>query len=267
MTFQGSIYRLPGGVTDVAIERLDPSTGAGLNTLGSQLASVGWAHASTARDDFVEVFDLQTLERVAGPIAIGDVVAASAFQGRVVGLGRDATIRLYGPAGDELSALQTTVDRPDQFDVTDGAEPMLLVMADQEIVAYSLAGDQISQAWRTGPVQVNEITDVGEHTYAVVQAVVAAGPNGGPVRVVDTITGEAVAEPSGGNWVRLGRDGFVVEITDDEGVRVAMEAYGYDGVQRWRYDLAREQQGVFLVDGAMVVVASDPSTKRRPSPT
>jgi hypothetical protein len=75
VTFQGSIYRLPGGVTDVAIERIDPRTGLGLNALGSQLASVGWAHASTARDDAVEVFDLQTLERVAGPIAIGDVVA------------------------------------------------------------------------------------------------------------------------------------------------------------------------------------------------
>ena len=95
-------------------------------------------------------------------------------------------IRLYGSTGDELSSLQTTVDRPEQFDVTNGAEPMLLVMADQEIVAYSLAGDRIAQVWRTGPVQVNEITDVGEHTYAVVQAVVAAGPNGGPVRVVDT---------------------------------------------------------------------------------
>ncbi len=257
VTFQGSIYRIPAGVTDVAIERLDPRTGSGLNSLGSQLASVGWAHASTAGDEFVEVFDLQTLDRVAGPIAIGDVVAASAFEGRVVGLGRDATIRLYGSAGDELSALQTTVDRPDQFDVTDGAEPTLLVLADQEIVAYSLTGDRITQVWRTGPVQVNEITDVGDHTYAVVQAVVAAGPNGGPVRVVDTVTGEAVAEPKDGNWVQLGRDGFVVEITDDEGLRVAMEAYGYDGVQRWRYDLDREQQGLFLVDGAMVVVASD----------
>jgi PQQ-like domain len=257
VTFQGSIYRLPGGITNVAIERLDPRTGEGLNALGPQLASVGWAHASTARDDSVEVFDLRTLDRVAGPIAIGDVVAASAFEGRVVGLGRDATIRLYGSTGDELSSLQTTVDRPEQFDVTDGEEPMLLVMADQEIVAYALAGDRISQVWRTGPVQVNEITDVGEHTYAVVQAVVAAGPNGGPVRVVDTLTGEAVAEPTGGNWVQLGRDGFVVEIIDDEGLRVAMEAYGYDGVQRWRYDLQREQQGLFLVDGAMVLVASD----------
>jgi hypothetical protein len=259
VTFQGSIYRLPGGITNVAIERLDPRTGEGLNALGPQLASVGWAHASTARDDSVEVFDLQTLDRVAGPIAIGDVVAASAFEGRVVGLGRDATIRLYGSTGDELSSLQTTVDRPEQFDVTDGEEPMLLVMAGQEIVAYALAGDRISQVWRTGPVQVNEITDVGEHTYAVVQAVVAAGPNGGPVRVVDTLTGEAVAEPTGGNWVQLGRDGFVVEIIDDEGLRVAMEAYGYDGVQRWRYDLQREQQGLFLVDGAMVLVASDPA--------
>ena len=82
-------------------------------------------------------------------------------------------------------------------------EPMLLVMADQEIVGYSLTGDRIAQVWRTGPVQVNEITDVGDHTYAVVQTVVAAGPNGGPVRVVDTVTGEAVAEPIGGNWVRL----------------------------------------------------------------
>ncbi len=71
------------------------------------------------------------------------------------------------------------------------------------------------------------------------------------------MTGEAVAEPVGGNWVRLGRDGFVVEITDDTGVREAIEAYGYDGIQRWRFDLAREQQDLFLVDGAMVVVASD----------
>jgi hypothetical protein len=257
VTFQGSIYRLPAGITDVAIERLDPRTGAGLNALATQLASVGWAHASTAHDDFVEVFDLQTLDRVAGPIAIGQVVAASAFEGRVVGLGPDATIRLYGSTGDELSSLQTTVDRPEQFDVANGAEPMLLVMADQEIVGYSLAGDRIEQVWRTGPVQVNEITDVGEHTYAVVQAVVAAGPNGGPVRVVDTVTGEAVAEPTDGNWVQLGRNGFVVEINDDEGLRVAIEAYGYDGVRRWRYDLDRAQQGLFLVDGAMVLVASD----------
>ena len=120
---------------------------------------------------------------------------------------------------------------------------MLLVVANQEIVAYSLSGDRITQVWRTGPVQVNEITDVGEHTYAVVQTVVAAGPNGGPVRVVDTVTGEAVAEPVGGNWVRLGRDGFVVEITDDTGVREAIEAYGYDGVQRWRFDLAPRAAG------------------------
>ncbi len=112
------------------------------------------------------------------------------------------TIRLYGSTGDELSSLQITVDRPEQFDVTNGAEPMLLVMADQEIVGYSLAGDRIAQVWRTGPVQVNEITDVGEHTYAVVQTVVAAGPNGGPVRVVDTATGDAVAEPRGGSWVQ-----------------------------------------------------------------
>ena len=69
------------------------------------------------------------------------------------------------------------------------------------------------------------------------------------------MTGDAVAAPRGGSSVRLGRDGFVVEITDAEGVREAIEAYGYDGVQRWRFDLAREQQGVFLVDGAMIVVA------------
>ena len=100
------------------IERLDPRTGEGLNALGSELSSVGWAHAATVRDDFVEVFDLQTLERVGGPIAIGDVVAASAFDDRVVGLGRDAMIRLYGSTGDELSSLQITVDRPEQFDVT-----------------------------------------------------------------------------------------------------------------------------------------------------
>ena len=262
VAFQGSIYRLPGGVTDVAIERLDPRTGDGLNALASQLSSVGWAHAATVRDDFVEVFDLQSLERVAGPIAIGDVAAASAVDGRVVGLGRDATIRLYAATGDELSSLQITVDRPEQFDVTSSSEPMLLVMADQEIVGYSLAGDRISQVWRAGPVQVTEITDVGDHTYAVVQTVVAAGPNGGPVRVVDTTTGDAVAEPRGGSWVRLGRDGFVVEITDDQGVREAIEAYGYDGDQRWRYDLSREQQGVFLVDGAMVIVASDTATQK-----
>ena len=192
-------------------------TGDGLNALASQLSQRGLVARSTVHDDFVEVFDLQTLDRVGGPIAIGDVVAASAFDDRVVGLGPDAMIRLYGSTGDELSSLQTTVDRPEQFDVTNGAEPMLLVMADQEIVGYSLAGDRIAQVWRTGPVQVNEITDVGEHTYAVVQTVVAAGPNGGPVRVVDTATGDAVAEPRGGSWVSLGRDGFVVEITDDAG--------------------------------------------------
>ncbi len=262
VAFQGSIYRLPGGITDVALERLDPRTGEGLNALTSQLSSVGWSHASTVRDDFVEVFDLQTLERVGGPIAIGDVVAASAFDDRVVGLGRDAMIRLYGSTGDELSSLQTTVDRPEQFDVTNGPEPMLLVMADQEIAGYSLTGDRIAQVWRTGPVQVNEITDVGEHTYAVVQTVVAAGPNGGPVRVLDAATGDAVAEPRGGSWVRLGRDGFVVEITDDTGVREAIEGYGYDGDQRWRFDLARDQQGIFLVDGGMVVVASDEVTQK-----
>lgn len=262
VAFQGSIYRLPGGGTDVAIERLDPRTGEGLNALASQLSSVGWAHVATVRDDFVEVFDLQTLDRVAGPIAIGDVAAASAFDGRVVGLGRDATIRLYGSTGDELSSLQISVDRPDQFDVTNTFEPMLLVIDDNEIVGYSLAGDRISRVWGTGPVQVNEITDVGEHTYAVVQTVVAAGPNGGPVRVVDAATGEAVAEPRGGSWVRLGRDGFVVEITDDEGVREAIEAYGYDGDQRWRFELSRAQQGVFLVDGAMVIVASDGATQK-----
>ena len=262
VAFQGSIYRLPGGVTDVAIQRLDPRTGEGLNALASELSSVGWSHAATVRDDFVEVFDLQTLERVGGPIAIGDVVAASAFGDRVVGLGRDAMIRLYGSTGDELSSLQITVDRPEQFDVTNSADPMLLVMADQQIVGYSLAGDRIAQVWRTGPVQVNEITDVGENTYAVVQTVVAAGPNGGPVRVVDTATGDAVAEPSGGSWVRLGRDGFVVEITDDQGVRQAVEGYGYDGDQRWRFDLARDQQGVFLVDGGVVLVASDTTTQK-----
>ena len=98
-------------------------------------------------------------------------------------------IRLYGSTGDELSSLQITVDQPEQFDVTDSSEPMLLVMGDREIVGYSLSGDRIAQVWRTGPVQVNEITDVGEHTYAVVQTVVAAGPNGGPVRVVDTADG------------------------------------------------------------------------------
>jgi hypothetical protein len=261
VTFQGSIYRLPGGLSGVTIERIDPRNGLGLNALGPQLASVGWAHASTAQNDSVEVFDLQTLERVAGPIAIGDVAAASAFDGHVIGLGRDATIRLYGAAGDQLSSLQTTVDRPDQFDVTNTSEPVLLVMAEQEITGYSLADDRITQVWRTGPVQVYEISDVGDHTYAVVQAVVAAGPHGGPVRVVDAMTGVTVAEPRGGSSVRLGRDGFVVEIIDDEGVRLAIEAYGYDGVQRWRFDLARDQQDLFLVDGAVVVVASDQNTQ------
>jgi hypothetical protein len=177
--------------------------------------------------------------------------------GRVIGLGRDATIRLYGSTGNELSSLQTSTDQPDLFDITHTSDPMLLVMADREIVGYSLTGDQISQVWRTGSVQVNEITDVGDHTYAVVQAVVATGPNGGPVRVVDAATGDAVAEPSGGSRVQLGDDGFVVEITDDEGAREAIEAYGYDGERRWRFDLARDQQDLFLVDGAMVVVASD----------
>jgi hypothetical protein len=262
VAFQGSVYRQPAGISDVVVERLDPETGDGLNAVTSPFSSVGWSHVSTVRDDFVEVFDLQTLERVGGPIGIGDVVAASAFDDRVVGLGRDATIRLYESTGDELSSLQTTVDRTGQFDVTDGPEPMLLVTADQEITAYSLTGDRIAQAWRTGPVQVNEITDVGEHTYAVVQTVVAAGPNGGPVRVLDTATGDAVAEPRGGSWVRLGRDGFVVEITDDTGVREAIEGYGYDGDQRWRFDLARDQQGIFLVDGGMVVVASDEVTQK-----
>jgi hypothetical protein len=179
----------------------------------------------------------------------------------VIGLGRDATIRLYGSAGDQLSSLQTTVDRPVQFDVTDTSEPMLLVMADREIVGYSLADDRITQGWRSGPVEVYEITDVGEHTYAVVQTVVAAGPHGGPVRVVDAMTGESVAVPRGGGSVRLGRDGFVVEIIDDDGVRQSIEAYGYDGVQRWHFDLARDQQDMFLVDGAMVVVASDQNTR------
>jgi hypothetical protein len=135
-------------------------------------------------------------------------------------------------------------------------------MDDREITGYSLNGDRIAQIWKAGPVQVNEITEVGDQTYAVVQTVVAAGPNGGPVRVVDAATGVAVAEPSGGNGVRLGRDGFVVEITDDDGVRQAIEAYGYDGDQRWRFDLASEQQGLFLVDGAVVLVASDAAAQK-----
>ena len=43
VAFQGSIYRLPDGVTDVAIQRLDPQTGEGLNAVSSQLwrASAG----------------------------------------------------------------------------------------------------------------------------------------------------------------------------------------------------------------------------------
>ena len=262
VAFQGSIYRIPVGVTDVAIERLDPHTGDGLNAVASDLSSVGWAHVATVRDDVVEVFDLQTLARVGGPIEIGSVAAATAFDGRVVGLGRDATIRMYGSAGDELASLRITVDRPDQFDIAFTPEPVLLVMDDREITGYSLNGDRIAQIWTTAPVQVNEITEVGDHTYAVVQTVVAAGPNGGPVRVVDTATGIAVAEPSGGNGVRLGRNGFVVEIIDDDGVRQAIEAYGYDGEQRWRFDLAREQQGMFLVDGAVVLVASDTAAQK-----
>jgi hypothetical protein len=261
VTFQGSIYRVGNGATDVVIQRLDPRTGDGLNALGPELSSVGWAHAATVRDDVVEIFDVHTLERVGGPVEIGDVVAASASGGRVVGLGRDATIRLYGTTGEEISSLQIASGEPDQFDIATTPEPMLVVMADREIVGYSLAGDRIAQVWRTGPVQVNEITAVGDHTYAVVQAVVAAGPNGGPVRVVDAATGNAVAEPAGGSWVRLGRDGFVVEITDDEGVREAIEAYGYDGARRWRFELARDQQDLFLVEGAIVVVASDPATQ------
>ena len=105
-------------------------------------------------------------------------------------------IRLYGSTGDELSSLQITVDRPEHVRRHEhGLNRCCSSMADQEIVGYSLTGDRIAQVWRTGPVQVNEITDVGEHTYAVVQTVVAAGPNGGPVRVVDAATGEAVAEP------------------------------------------------------------------------
>ncbi len=180
VVFQGSIYRIPAGITDVAIERLDPRTGEGLNALASQFTSVGWAHVATVRDDFVEVFDLQSLERVGGPIAIDDIVAASAFGDRVVGLGTDAMIRLYGSTGDQLSSLQITVDRPQLFDITNGPDPLLLVVANQEIVAYSLSGDRITQVWRTGPVQVNEITDVGERTYAVVQTVVAAGPERRP---------------------------------------------------------------------------------------
>jgi outer membrane protein assembly factor BamB len=262
VAFQGSIYRIPAGVTDVAIERLDPHTGDGLNVVASDLSSVGWAHVATVRDDVVEVFDLQTLARVGGPIEIGSVAAATAFDGRVVGLGRDATIRMYGSAGDELASLRITVDRPDQFDIAFTPEPVLLVMDDREITGYSLNGDRIAQIWKAGPVQVNEITEVGDQTYAVVQTVVAAGPNGGPVRVVDAATGVAVAEPSGGNWVRLGRDGFVVEITDDDGVRQAVEAYGYDGDRRWRFELAREQQGLFLVDGAVVLVASDAAAQK-----
>ena len=191
---QGSIYRRPGGVTDVAIERLDPRTGDGLTrSLLSCRALAGRTLHGPRR--LRRGLRPAVLERVAGPIAIGDVAAASAVNGRVVGLGRDATIRLYAPTGDELSSLQITVDRPEQFDVTSGSEPMLLVMADQEIVGYSLAGDRISQVWRTGPVQVNEITDVGDHTYAVVQTVVAA-VDGGPVRVVDTRTG-AWPRPAG----------------------------------------------------------------------
>ncbi len=81
----------PGGCHRRRDRAPRPARPARVSTpLASQLSSVGWSHASTVRDDFVEVFDLQTLERVGGPIAIGDVVAASAFGDRVVGLGRDA---------------------------------------------------------------------------------------------------------------------------------------------------------------------------------
>ncbi len=257
VAFQGSIYQIPAGAADGAVERLDARTGEGLNAVASRFSSAGWSHVSTVKDGLVGVFDLPTLERVAGPVAIDDVAAASVIDGRVVVLGNDATIRLYTSSGEMLSTLQTSIDQPDLFDVTDAADPMLLVVADGELVGYSLTGDEFSQVWRSGPVQVYEITDVGENTYAVVQPVVAAGPNGGPVRVIDTTTGDAVAEPSEGSSILLGNDGFVVEITDDEGGREAIEGYGYDGKQRWRFDLAREQQDLFLVDGAMVVVASD----------
>jgi hypothetical protein len=255
--FAGSLYRLAVGDTDLVVERLDPRSGAVLTALGLEILSSGWSHVATTRDEFVEVFDLETLERVAGPVSGRDVVAASAVDGRVVGLGDDGTVRVYSSTGVEVASLQISIEQPDVFDVTNTPEPVLLVLADSEIVGYSLTDDRVAQVWRSGPVQVNEVTDVGDHTYAVVQTVAAAGPNGGPVRVIDAATGDTVAQPSGGSRVQLGDDGFVVEITDDEGVRVAIEAYGYDGERRWRFDLTVDQQDLFLVDGAMVVVASD----------
>jgi hypothetical protein len=255
--FLGGIYRLPLGDTDLVVERLDPRTGAAINAVGSELLSSGWAHVATTRDGLVEVFDLQTLERVAGPVADGDMIAASVADGRVVGLGHDATVRIYGSTGDEQSSLQISIDQPDLFDVTNTSEPVLLVAADAAIVGYSLTGDRISEVWRMGPVVLNEITEVGDRTYIVMQTVAAAGANDAGVRIVDAATGDEVAQHSRESSVQLGNDGFVVGITDDDGEREAIEAYGYDGERRWQFDLAVDQQDLFLVDGAMVVVASD----------
>jgi hypothetical protein len=255
--FLGGMYRLPLGDTDVVVERLDPRTGAAIDAVGSELLSSGWAHVATTRDGLVEVFDLQTFERVAGPVADGDMIAASVADGRVVGLGRDATVRVYGSTGDEQASLQISIDQPDLFDVTNTPEPVLLVAADSEIVGYSLTSDRISEVWRMGPVVLDEITEVGDRTYVVVHTVAAAGATDAGMRMVDAATGEEVAQHSRESSVQLGNDGFVVGITDDDGAPGAIEAYGYDGERRWRFDLAVDQQDMFLVDGAMVVVASD----------
>ncbi len=76
------------------------------------------------------------------------------------------------------------------------------------------------------------------------------------------MTGEAVAPPSGGSSVRLGRDGFVVEITDDEGVREASRPTGTTACDGGGSTSPASSKGVFLVDGAMVVVASDQTTQK-----
>jgi hypothetical protein len=205
----------------------------------------------------VEVFDLQTLERVAGPVAGGDMIAASVAGGRVVGLDPDATVRVFGSTGDEESSLQISIDQPDLFDVTNTSEPVLLVAADGAIVGYSLTGDRISELWRMGPVVLDEIAEVGDRTYVVMHTIAATRANDPGVRIVDAATGEEVTRHGLESSVQLGNDGFVVGITDDDGAREAIEAYGYDGERRWRFGLAGDQQDLFLVDGAMVVVASD----------
>ena len=119
---KGSIYRLPAGVTDVAIERLDPRTGEGLNAarvavLERRLGARGDGRRRLRRG--LRPADSRTRRGPDRHRRRGRGIGVRRPGGRVSD--ETPTIRLYGSTGDELSSLQTTVDRPEQFDVTNGA--------------------------------------------------------------------------------------------------------------------------------------------------